>query len=271
MTCDHAMELMVSAWRGELSAFDNATLNAHMAECAACRAEMATLSAMWSRMGDIPVPEPGRSLDIRWQSTLDSLIAERRMSQPGPIPFRAKVLKFWPSQPAWQLAVAAACLMVGLFVGMKWQSGQASNGEIARLRQEVANTKEMVALSLLQQQSPSERLRGVDYSTRMPSMEPDVVSALIQAVSHDQNVNVRLAAIDALTRLAGDAKVRQSLTQSLSTQDSPMVQAALIDYFVEARDKQATGAVQQLMQRPDLNPAVRTVAGTALRRLNEYR
>ena len=66
--------------------------------------------------------------------------------------------------------------------------------------EEIANTREMVALSLLQQQSATERLRGVDYTGRLRTMEPDVVSALTKAVAHDPSVNVRLAAIDALSK-----------------------------------------------------------------------
>ena len=67
------------------------------------------------------------------------------------------------------------------------------NKEIAKLHEEIASTREMVALSLLQQQSATERLRGVDYTGRMQTMEPEVVSALTEAVAHDPSVNVRLA------------------------------------------------------------------------------
>jgi HEAT repeat protein len=129
----------------------------------------------------------------------------------------------------------------------------------------------MVALSLLQQQSASERLRGVDYTVGMPAMEPGVVSALIQAVKNDPNVNVKLAAIDALTKVSGNAGVRQSLASSLERQDSPMVQAALIDYVVDARDKQAVGALKEFTARPDLNPLVKQRADMALRQLTEYK
>ena len=129
----------------------------------------------------------------------------------------------------------------------------------------------MVALSLLQQQSATERLRGVDYTVKMPAIEPDVVAALLQAVKADPNVNVRLAAIDALTRVSGDAGVRRSLAGSLGMQDSPMVQAALIDYVLDARDKDALGVLKDLTARPDLNPLVRQRADRAVQRLTEYK
>jgi HEAT repeat protein len=101
-------------------------------------------------------------------------------------------------------------------------------------------------------------------------MEPDVVAALIQAVDHDPNVNVRLAAIDALGKVSGQPQVRRSMTQSLTGQESPMVQAALIDYAVEARDSQALSTLRQLAARPDLNPAVRQRADQAMKQLTKY-
>ena len=132
----------------------------------------------------------------------------------------------------------------------------------------------MMALSLLQQQSATERLRGVDYTGRMKTMEPEVVSALTEAVAHDPSVNVRLAALDALSNAAlskasGSPGVLQSLTQSLPRQDSPMVQAALIDYLVEARDRKALGALRQLAAQPDLNPAVLERTHFALQQLSQ--
>jgi hypothetical protein len=48
-----------------------------------------------------------------------------------------------------------------------------------------------------------------------------------------------------------------------------MVQAALIDYLVDARDRQAIGTLRQLAAQPDLNPAVLGRAHFALRQLSQ--
>src|SRR5581483_12023803 len=177
----------------------------------------------------------------------------------------------WPRRPVWQASIAASCLIAGLLIGALWQHEKHDDRQMAALRSEVETTRELAALSLLRQQSATERLRGVDYSQRMPTLEPRVASALIEAVNHDSNVNVRLAAIDALARAADDAGVRQSLAASLAQQDSPMVQAALIDYLVDSRDASAAAALRQFSSRADLNEAVKQHAELAARRLTEYR
>ena len=263
MMCSHAKELMAAYWQRELTVEDTALLRSHLEICPECSAEMDALGGLWERLADLPAPEPGHALDTRWQETINTLIS----SQPAPRPAspRWSLTNFWPRNPAWGIALAAACLAIGVIAGMNVPR---QNPEIARLREEVSSTREMVALSLLEQQSATERLRGVSYSGRLDNMEPDVLSALTRAVAHDPSVNVRLAAIDALSKASGRPEVLQSLTQSLPAQDSPMVQAAVIDYLVDARARQAVGTLRQLAAQPDLNPAVLERARYAVSQLS---
>jgi len=262
-SCERARELMAGAWMKDLDAASGAELHQHLAGCAACAAEMEALGGIWEKLGDLPAPEPSLALRVRWEQTLGSLSAPRQIHR------RAWWQNIWPANPAWQMAIAGLCLVAGLGAGAYMQHGSAERDEVAKLREEVASTKEMVAVSLLQQQSATERLRGVDYSARMGSMEPQVVAALIQAVNRDSNVNVRLAAIDALGKVANESQVRQSMQEALPQQDSPMVQAALIDYLVDAHDRNAVSTIRDLVARPDLNPTVRQRATYAVQQLNQ--
>jgi hypothetical protein len=261
MICGHAKELMAADWQGELHSAEQSALRQHLETCPECSAEMAALGGLWTRLADLPAPEPSQALNARWQSTLATLATANK-----PVVRTWSFADFWPASPVWQVAVALGCLAIGVLAGANLPR---RNNEIAKLREEIAGTREMVALSLLQQQSATERLRGVDYTGRLKTMEPEVVAALTQAVTHDPSVNVRLAAIDALGKSSRSPEVLQSLTQSLPRQDSPMVQAALIDYLVDARDRQAVGTLRQLAAQPDLNPAVLERARFALRQLSQ--
>jgi hypothetical protein len=272
MMCSQAKELMAAYWQRELASQEQTALEKHVETCAECGAEMAALGALWERLAHLPAPEPSQALHGRWQSTFETLVDSNRDSNSNKSVSRTwSFANFWPSNPLWQAAVALACLLIGLLAGINLPR---RSKEIAKLHDEIASTREMVALSLLQQQSATERLRGVDYTGRMQTMEPEVVSALIEAVAHDPSVNVRLAALDALSHTAlskasGSLGVLQSLTQSLPRQDSPMVQAALIDYLVEARDRKALGTLRQLAAQPDLNPAVLERTHFALQQLSQ--
>jgi hypothetical protein len=262
MMCSHAKELMAAVWQDEPVGDEAPAFHQHLETCVECRAEMAALGGLWQRLSDLPAPEPSYALDVRWNQTLESLIPPPRK----PVARTWTLANFWPRSPGWQVAIAVACLLIGILAGTNVPR---QNSEIAKLHEEIASTREMVALSLLQQQSATERLRGVSYTGRMQTMEPEVVSALIDAVAHDASVNVRLAAVDALSKASSSPGVLQSLTQSLARQDSPMVQAALIDYLVDAHDRRAVGALRQFASQPDLNPAVLERAHFAVRQLSQ--
>ena len=124
-----------------------------------------------------------------------------------------------------------------------------------------------LALSLLQDQSASSRLRGVTYSYQMTQPDRDVAQALLHAVSHDTNVNVRLSAVDALAKFAGDPEVRKALADSLAVQDSPLVQVALIDLLVQLHAREGVPVILKLSQDKDANEAVRQRAVSALEKL----
>jgi hypothetical protein len=277
--CGNAKEWMAAAWSGELDEAAEAQLKRHLAGCAECSAEMAELGALWERLGDLPAPEPSLAQHVRWQAALQSLA--RATPAPHSTAWGSNAWKFslnalWPRRPVWQASIAAGCLVAGLLIGALWQGAwwqyaRRDEGQMAALRSEIETTRELAALSLLRQQSATERLRGVDYSQRMPTLEPRVVSALVEAVNRDSNVNVRLAAIDALAKASDDAQVRQSLAASLGQQESPMVQAALIDYLVDSRDAAAAPALRAFSGRADLNEAVKQHAEVAARQLTEYR
>jgi HEAT repeats len=279
MTCGQAKELMADAW---ISSGDSAVkldrdvaseLRRHLVGCEECGAELPALSDLWRRLGEMPVPEPSRAMHQRWRETFEGFL-------PKPVPQRfvpkqkrwppLSLANLWPRSPVWQAAIALACLLVGLFAGALASNSllPRHDNEIAKLHDEIASTRAMVALSLLQQQSATERLRGVDYTDRMQTMEPQVISALVEAVSRDPSVNVRLAAIDALGKAADYPGVLQSLRRSLPQQDSPMVQASLVDFLVDAHDRQAVGMLRQLASQPDLNPAVLERTDVALQQLS---
>lgn len=243
MTCGEAKQFMAASWLGETDPSAAPEFERHVQTCAECGAEMASLGGLWDRLGDMPSPEPSQAMHLRWHATLESL-----MPKQNPV-------VSWFRRPVWQAAIALACTVVGVLIGANLPR-HGNNDEIGRLREEIASTREMVALSLLQQQSATERLRGVDYTGRMQTMEPGVVAALVQTVAHDSNVNVRLAAIDALTKVATRRDVVDSLSRTLPAQDSPLVQAALIDYLLAAHDRQSVGTLRQFAEKPDLNPEV---------------
>ena len=270
MNCDDVREQLPDYWTGAMDEAGRSAMQAHFLSCAACRAESETLGAIWKKLGAIPEEKPSRALRARFEATLEAYVQGLRQAERGPST-REKLDKWltgwWPREPVFQFGFAMAFLAIGLLVGYSLTRNSAGGDEVARLREEVAHTRQLVALSLLEEQSASERLKGVDWSYRIPQPDSQVLGALLNRVDYDQNVNVRLAALDALHSSASNEMVRRGLVQSLQRQTSPLVQIALIDLLVDIRDKDAANPLKSLAQEAGLNPEVRTRADWALGQL----
>jgi hypothetical protein len=127
--------------------------------------------------------------------------------------------------------------------------------------------RQMVALSLMQQQSAGERLRGVSWAYRVESSDTEVLSALLSTVNNDQSVNVRMAAVEALHAFGASPVTRTAIVQSIPKQTSPLVQIALIDLLVDLKVTDATPALKQRSLDPAVDASVRERAKAALGKL----
>src|SRR5258708_19574527 len=140
---------------------------------------------------------------------------------------------WWVRHPAFQAACAVTILVIGVATGYLVRGRDTV--EVSQLRGEVYNMRQLVALSLLQQQSASDRLRGVSFAYRVEQPDPQVLSALLTTVNHDPSTNVRLAAVDALRNFTDNPIGRKGLVHPLAHHDSPLVQTAIVDQIMELR------------------------------------
>ena len=209
---------------------------------------------IWQMLGEIP-PEPADSAAMR--SRFDAALSAARLVE----------RHTWGFRP-WMLAAAAvAVLAIGVAIGRSTVPAASPDPTLAELRRELHDTREMVALSLLQQQSASERLKGVTWTGQIDRPGGEIVSALLDTLVHDPNVNVRLASIDALRRFADQQTVRQATIDALVRQVSPLVQVALIDFMVEVNEREALPQLRRLSQDAMANKAVRERAAWSLQRI----
>jgi hypothetical protein len=174
----------------------------------------------------------------------------------------------WLRTPVGALAWSLALLVIGVGIGTRIGGKDASHSEeIAAMHSELASMKQLVVLSMLTQQSASERLQGVNYTNREEHLDPQVLAALLRTLRYDNSVDVRLAALDTLSRHANQPQIRKSVVDSLQEQQSPMVQVALIDLLSEWRDPDAAQRLRNFQQIKNLNPTVRQRAEWAVSKL----
>ena len=175
--------------------------------------------------------------------------------------------RWFALQPALQFGLAALLVATGFFAGYVLRPA-GSHEEITGLRQEVHEMRRMVSMSLLKQQSASERLKGVGLTSHIARPDPEFLRTLIHTLDFDPNVDVRLAAVDALARFGADPMVRGALVKSLPKQDSPLVQISLIDLLVQLHERQSIEVLRQLIDDSNQNRQVRQRAEWGLQKLS---
>ena len=84
-----------------------------------------------------------------------------------------------------------------------------------------------------------------------------VIDALFTTLNEDPNVNVRLITLEALVKLSNEPKVRAGLVQSITLQESPLLQSAIADVMVKLQEKSSVQGLQKLLHRKDLNGMVK--------------
>lgn len=270
MQCQDIAARIAAHLGGCASPAESQELESHIAACASCREELAQASRLWQLLGQIPAETPdSHAMRERLQAAIAAAVPSRP-SGARPVPRRRTgrwLQAYAPARPLLEACAALLILLLGVQIGRGIRPPVAPPPDLGELTHEVHDLRQMVALSLLQQPSASERLRGVGWSSQLERPGDEVVSALIDTLMHDPSVDVRLASIDALTRFAGRDSVRRATLRALDTQRSPLMQMALIDFAVETRERAALGALQRLARDRTVNPTVRARATWAIDQL----
>ena len=252
MNCEDTAGLSSDRLKGLLSPEDAGRLDAHLATCPACQAEADALTTLWADLGTIEDDVPHERMRARFHAGLAAFA--QRESATG---FVAFIESLWPRRPVFQAGIALALLVAGFLAGQVLPSR--TNPEIDELRAEIR----AVGLVLLDHRSAAERLRGVEWA-RGAMADARTVDALLRAVRYDPNLNVRLAAIEALGSAVDSPDVGAGLNEALEQQDSPLLQVMLASLLLDGEVPGATDAVRRVLERDELDPLVREYLQSAL-------
>jgi hypothetical protein len=294
MQCEQLKEQLADYWAGTLSRADRHAVEAHVASCESCRREAAELGETWRALGTIADEEPSPALETRFHAMLDAWRDGERAAAANAIGAGAitvgaaganvlpmkpvsrgafslsqeKRASFW--RPALQLAAAVLILAGGFMAGRNWPNAahEQARNEVSELRGEVRGMREMVAMTLLQQDSAIGRLQGVSWSHQLERPSDQVLATLLETLQHDPNVNVRLASIDALRAFAAEDRVRTGLVEALGSKQSPMLQIALIDALTDLRESRSVKTLRTIADDQKQNEAVRQRARRGLQQLS---
>jgi hypothetical protein len=268
MKCEEIAELLPDYLQDGLREEQRNRVRQHLESCAEC----GEIAGLWKKLALIPDQQPNAAGRARFEAMLEAYqtgrgneVLNRREQNKG-----ASIWSVfqWLRSPVGAVAWSIALVALGTYLGLQLRDAKTNSQDLAAMHTELTNMRQIVALSMLQQQSASQRLEGVTWTRREEHLDPQVLAALMHTLRYDSSVDVRLAALDALSRHAAQPQVKKTVVDALQEQQSPLMQVALIDQLVEWRDAEAAPRLEKLRQMPNLNPTVRQRADWAISKLN---
>lgn len=217
---------------------------------------------MWNLLDDLKVPEPSADMEIRFQGMLDHYkhteLEKSNYWKELWLGFTA----LFSYRPQFQLAYSLVLIVLSIGIGYSLNhTGTVrtnNNDRLAMLTSQVAEMRKLMVVSLLDNPSATERLRAVNYTEEMQEADRQVITALLNTLNEDPNVNVRLVTLEALAKFSDQPEVREGLVRSITRQDSPLVQVAMANLMLKLQEKNSVASFKRLLGQEALNSAVRT-------------
>ena len=271
MKCQEIRDQFSDFLTGEINQDMQSAMQIHLSSCSNCRQELENLNEVWTKLGVLPEEEPGEVMRDRFYTMLESYkeaLNDSKEKRRGGWRVSQLLLALRSMQPALQLTTILVVLFIGLMAGFFISSTNHNRESVQILSREVENMRHIVAVSLLAKSSPSDRLRGIYWSSKVQQPNDKMVQVLFNTLNNDTNINVRLSVVDTLYTLKQNPQVRQNLIRSLPQQGSPLVQMALIDLLADIHDKKAIKPLQHMIKNPGIDPEVKKRAQESINQLS---
>lgn len=159
---------------------------------------------------------------------------------------------------------ASIILLVGIFFMGRYSGKQELQDNLVVAEQEALAYKEATLISLLGNESASKRIQGVQLVNEFEKPDKDIVAALGEKMLGDENTNVRLSAMEALSNFSYSEQVKAIFIQALETEENPSIQVALIEILGQLQEKKAVEPMKKLLEREDVQPFIKKEINNAL-------
>jgi anti-sigma factor RsiW len=179
---------------------------------------------------------------------------------------QTKVVSFYPT--LYRAAAAVFLVLSGVAIGYWINKNQQREEEMAALKQQMQEMRDMMMAKLDNQQSASQRMIAVSEVMEMEKPDDEIVKVLVKTMNEDANTNVRLAALEALSKFHQEPLVRKELVKSLAKQNDPVVQIALIQLMVKMKEKGVVNELQHIVDDAKSMKAVKDEAYSGLLKLS---
>jgi hypothetical protein len=222
-------------------------ISSHLEGCDSCRALHAELSSFLTYLDNFPEPEPPLGMKEEFME----------MAAGVKIPGKRKTLVI----PLWIRVAAMLILFFGTYwVGHRVGAGKAEMATL-QLSNQLHEQKQQVMLATLKDYTGPQKIEAVYNISQSGQASDELINALVYTMNSDKNVNVRLAAINALSEMMDkNERVKTELIRSLRVQENSLLQISLIQVLTESGVKEAKDEIESMTNSEKTDETVKAFA-----------
>lgn len=254
MKNDHVIEMLPDYLDNLLEADTKKKIEEHLKACKTCTQELTEIKELFQAFKTEEKIIPPSSIKTGF---LKQLEAEKQTFS-RVVPFDA------PSnnkRNKWALKLlkiaASVLLLIGAFLTGRYQSKENSSKEIALLTEEKLEFKQTAMLSLMENESASKRIQGVNFIDSFSNPDEAILKALMDRMLNDKNTNVRLTAVEALNNFTNSEIVKNAFIEALKKEKDPSIQINIIQTLVDIQEKKAIAPMQRLLEQEETQPFIK--------------
>ena len=247
MKCEEVRINLPEYIDGKLDERTSEAVQGHLESCNSCRELYTELNSFLNFTDSFPNIEPpgGMKEEFMEMASLEEMPTGRKI----------RLI------PTWVKVAAMIVVVCGTYLA-GYQSGSTRNEQQnQQLASELTKQKQEVMLASLRDYSSPQKIEAVYGISNSGQASNELINALVHTMNSDKNVNVRLAAIAALSGMMKKSdQVKTELIKSLAVQKNPLLQISLIQVLTESGVKEAKDEIESITKDKNTDENVKAYA-----------
>ncbi len=254
MTCEEVQINLPEYIDGKLDEKISGMVRTHLESCEACRSLCSGFETFLLFTGSLPEIEPPGGMKEEFFH-----LAHEEESHRYP---ERQTIFLWSK-------IAAVIIIAFITYAAGYLAGSGKNkSHVEQLAKELDLQKQEVSLASLRDHTGPQKIEAVYDISASGKAGNDLIDALVYTMNSDDNVNVRLAAINALAGMVTkNQRVKSELIRSLSLQENPLLQISLIQVLTDSRVQEAKKAIESISKSDDADESVKAFAKNMVKKI----
>lgn len=250
MEKNHVFDQIPDYLDGNLTKSEERAFETHIKSCRECQNELEEMKTFFNAFEeDVATPSD------RLKSKFESALEQEKLNQGKVVQLETKLSSNWTGNVL-KIAASIALLVAAFQMGSIFQQRKV-NEDIAQLQDETNQMKQTAMLSLMENQSASKRIQGVNYIEEFEQPDEAIIQALSNRLLYDDNDNVRMTAFEALAKFTSSEMVKTAFIEALEQEKNPSIQVSIIQALVQIQEKKAAEPMKKLLEKEDTQPFIK--------------